>query len=140
MYKNILIPLDGSELAEQSLDGIFELSHWHETKIILLQVLEIFTLSSSSKDIEYGRLKEKAEAYLNDIKAKLEKKGITDVELVIKRGKPNAEICSYTERDDVDFVAMTTHGVGGMMSWALGSVTEKVVRHSAKPVLIFRSK
>ena len=140
MYKNILIPLDGSELAEQSFDGIFELTSVDTTKIILLQVLEIFTLSSSSKDVEYDRLKEKTEIYLNDIKAKLEKKGVKDVEIIIKSGKPGLEICSYTEREDVDCVAMTTHGLSGMMSWALGSVTDKVVRHSSKPVLVYRSK
>ena len=58
--------------------------------------------------------------------------------MVIREGKPASEICKYASRDDIDVVLLSPQGPGGIVGWALGSVSDKVTRHSTKPVLVIR--
>ena len=59
---------------------------------------------------------------------------------MIKDGKPAQEICDYADSNDVDFVVISSHGLGGVNRWALGSVTDKVVRHCSKPVYVVKNR
>ena len=63
-----------------------------------------------------------------------------EVESVIRQGIPVAEIIGFSERNDVDLIVMGTHGRTGIPGFLLGSVAEKVVRHSKKSVLVVRGK
>jgi len=137
MYKNILLPLDGSTLAEQSISPTIELAKIFGSKIILLQIGEVFPLLKEDRDAEEKLMKERAGNYLDPIKKKLEEEGLS-VDIAIKTGKADLEICLFAGRYDIDLVVMSTHGLGGITRWALGSVSDKVVRHSPKPVLLLR--
>ena len=79
------------------------------------------------QDVE-GYLKNKAEALMTS--------GITKVSWVALEGAGAAEIVRYANEHHDALVAMCTHGRSGVTGWALGSVTEKVVRQSAEPVLV----
>jgi nucleotide-binding universal stress UspA family protein len=139
VYKNILVPLDGSRFAEKSLDEISNIWDTTKIKLILFHVIEIYPLLPRDKKDEYIKLHKKGESYLNNIKVILEKKGVKNIEMVIQQGKPSHEICQYSKRDDIDLVLITTHGLGEITKWTLGSVTYDVSKHVNKPLIIIRA-
>ncbi len=67
--------------------------------------------------------------------ANLSKEGIA-AQTVIVSGRPVDEILSYASKNQVDLIIMSTHGRAGISRWVFGSVVERVLRHSAVPVLI----
>jgi len=140
MYKNILIPLDGSKFAEKSLDEISNIWDITKIRVILFHVIEMYPLFPSDKKVEYDKLYKKGDSYLNSIKPFFEKKGVKNIALVIKQGKPSHEICRYAKRDDVDIVLIATHGLGEITKWTLGSVTYDVSKRIRKPLIIIRAK
>ncbi len=137
IYQDMMLPLDGSKEAEKSLDDVIPLLKATKGELLLLHVIELFSLFEKDREAEYRILIEKAEEYLNKIKARVESEGIV-AKTVIGTGKAAVEICKHAERDDVDIVLISPHGAGGILDWAIGSVAEKVVRHSPKPVLVIR--
>ena len=137
MYKNILVLLDSSEIAEHSVSTAIRLARVFDGKITLLQIIEILPILQSDRKLEERALDNQAKSYLASIKERIEKEGIS-AKIVIKQGKPDKVICEYTKSQDIDLVIMTSHGLGGITRWALGSVSDKVLRHSAKPVLLLR--
>jgi len=135
MYKNILLPLDGSEVAEEAIPTAIDLAGIFGARITLIQIAEIFPLLKEDREAESKVLQERGKEYLNQIKVRIEENG-GSATVVVKTGKPSLEICEYAERDDVDLIILSTHGFGEITSWALGSVSDKVMRHSPKPVLL----
>jgi nucleotide-binding universal stress UspA family protein len=73
------------------------------------------------------------------IRDRLAAKGL-EVEALVRYGAVAEEILTHSSRNDVDLIAMSTHGRSGLGRWALGSVAEKIVRRSDKPVLLLRAK
>ena len=134
----MLLTLDGSREAEKRVDDAVSLMKLTKGELILLHVIELTPLLAKDKAADFRTLSEKAEEYLNDIKTTVESEGVK-VKAVIKEGKAASEICDYAKRDDVDIVLMSPHGAGGILAWAIGSVADKVARHSPKPVLVIRA-
>jgi len=73
--------------------------------------------------------------YLNQVAAGLKKEGIVAV-TIVSRGEVSGEILDYAEKNQVDLIVMSTHGRSGVSRWLLGSVTDRVLRHSVVPVLV----
>jgi nucleotide-binding universal stress UspA family protein len=138
MFKHIMVTLDGSKIAEESIPVAIGMSKKMEAKVVLLQVVEVFSLLKADKEAEEKALKNTAQEYLNSIKSKIEKEGI-QTDIAILTGKSSVEICNYAKQSGVDLIIMTAHGRSGLTGWAVGSVSEKVVRHACKPVLLLRS-
>ena len=136
-FKNLLLPLDGSKEAEQRLEGAISLVKLTKGELILLHVIETMSLGRKNREDEFNDLKLSSEKYLNKIKARVESEGVK-VKAVIVRGRPAEEICKYAARDEVEIVLVSPHGAGGLLDWAIGSVADKVTRHSPKPVLVMR--
>ena len=136
-FKNVLLPLDGSKEAEQRLEETISLVKSTKGELILLHVIELFALWGQDRGIEFNNLEHQRNEYLNKIKARVEAEGVK-VKAVIISGKPAEEICKYAARDEVDIVLVSPHGAGGILGWAIGSVADKVARHSPKPVLVMR--
>lgn len=137
MYKHILVPLDGSEIAEEALPSVVALSEKFGSKVTLLNVFEVIALLPSDRKLEFENLKRKGEDYLREVKANLEGRGIS-VETEVKDGDPSLVICQYAGDHDIDLVVMSAQSHGKVEKWALGSVSEKVLRRSPKPVLLLR--
>ncbi|HLA28744.1 MAG TPA: universal stress protein [Syntrophales bacterium] len=140
MIKNILIPLDGSSVAESKIPEVikmFKISG-QDLNITLFHAIELMYLLPRDKEAEYRMLKERSSEFLDEIKKKIEKEGGIRVDVVVKAGKPSVEICNYAERNEIDMVVMASHGYGMVASYALGSATDGVTRHCTKPVLILR--
>lgn len=145
MYKKILIPLDGSELAECSLEHAEAIAKGcNVADVILLQVVEPFSLQTMSAlgevdDDTIRRVRqqhhEDANNYLATIQKSLKIQGLS-AQTVKVEGRPAEEILTYSEKNKVDLVIMSTHGRSGLSHFFFGSVAEKVSRHSRVPVLL----
>lgn len=144
MYKRILVPMDGSPLAEAVLPHIQPLAQAFDTEIILLQVLvepaDAFAVRSSplSPPGSVRKIQSKTKAYLKKVCAKLEKDGMRATYLIREGGVPET-ILDVAEVMQADVIAMSTHGHSLTRLFLLGSVTYQVVRRSPLPVLVIRS-
>ncbi len=136
MYKTILVPLDGSELAEKCLKEARELAALAQAEISLLRVVRAVTVPGTDPTDKEVEVVDRAQAYLDRVARGLEADGLT-VSTHVRYGHPAKEIIDASKK--ADLVAMSTHGRTGLGRWALGSVAEKVLRHSEKPVLLIRA-
>jgi len=144
MYNKILAPVDGSELSEYGLEHVKAIATGCSVpEVVLLRIIEPIPSSgeiASFAGEEWLRNAEKnavegTEDYLNRVKAKLTNEGI-NVQTVVKNGNAADEIVNYAKKNNVDLIVMGSHGSSGIVRWALGSTTDKVVRHSTAPVLV----
>jgi nucleotide-binding universal stress UspA family protein len=139
MYKAILVPLDGSKLAEAILPEIEKVASCMRARIILLRVCRAHVFPGKDPTEAEVEVVRNAEKYLATIVADLNSKGF-DVELHVRYGDVAEEILNHSKRNEIDLISMSTHGRSGLGRWLLGSVAEKIVRHSEKPVLLLRPK
>lgn len=142
--KTIVVPLDGSALAEQVLPHAADLAKKMALKVILFRA---YALPASVTGDEFGTYMEEmlnqiesdAREYLDTKVAEAKRNGLNDVVAAVKFGYGADEIISIARETADNLVAMCTHGRSGANRWVLGSVTERVVRHSGDPVLIIRA-
>ena len=144
-YKTILIPLDGSELAETALAdamGLAELSH---AKVILYQavkpaehVIGLDTEYPVYLDQQWDTQKAMALDYLHNVQRRVETENLT-VEAVVEMGTDAESIIDYAHTHPVDLIVMATHGRTGLPRWVYGSVADKVLRGAEVPVLLIRA-
>ena len=135
MYNRILIPLDGSELAEAIAPHVEAVAAGTEAEVILLQVLP----AKGAFPKTAAKERHDAEDYLMGVEQRFLDKGI-NARFTIRHGSDEAaEIVDYAEVNDVDLIAMSTHGRSGVRRWVFGSVASKVLQGTCKPVLLVRS-
>jgi nucleotide-binding universal stress UspA family protein len=139
MFKKILVPLDGSELAAKVLPYIIGLAKTHDSQVTLLYVYYAGESETFPDWIEEAQEKEKRRCELSLAKAAkdLEAQGVKEVKVQCLEGSPAREIIACAKDNGMDLIAMATHGKGEV-AWVLGSVAEKVVSHATVPVLLFR--
>ncbi len=141
MYEKIVVPLDGSELAEIALPYAEELAGRLGSQITLFSVLE------SAEAVEYQECQSYIEKITRDTKHNAEKyleqpagKSIT-VGSATRVGYPADSIISYVNKGDFKLIIMATHGRSGIGRWALGSVADKVVRSTIRqPLMLIRAR
>jgi len=145
MYTRIVVPLDGSELAEVALPNANELSRMSRAPLHLVRVVDVMTgrphgtyLAVEAAGYAEALKVEETEsaAYLAAMKERLERSGYV-VTTELRRGPASHEITQLARSGDV--IVMATHGRGGLRRWLLGSVAEEVVRHAPVPVLLVRA-
>lgn len=142
MYKKILSPVDGSEVAECSLDHLKEIAAGcHAEEVVLLTAIEPLPPAAGINESWRLKLEEESEAeakdYLNKLVDRLNLKSAgINVQTVVVHGRPAGNILKYASQNKVDLIIMSTHGRSGIFQWVFGSVAEKVLRHSPVPVLI----
>ena len=152
MYERILVPLDGSAIAEAVLPNIEDLAlrmaPKTEVEATLVQVISTLTYNVLTEDdraqIPYSQgdmnqIKKRATDYLEKVAARMASKGIK-VKTMVTEGHAAEEIIKAAARTDANVIAMSTHGFSGLKRWALGSVADKVLHESNVPVLIVRAK
>ena len=141
MYERIVIPLDGSKLAEAALPYAEELSGKMGSDIILLTVLESEDAQEYKKHHAYTKkiaeaTKYHAEKYLEDGGGKTIKAGGAT-----RTGNPAEAIIEYASKGGSRLIVMASHGRSGINRWAVGSVADKVVRTTTRqPVMLIRAK
>jgi len=133
----ILIPLDGSECAEMVIPKVQELVVGKKTGICLLRVVSAPVFPGVDPTEAQVRVVREAEEYLQGLKDRLESKGL-DVDTHVRYGDGVEEILDHAAQKEIDMVAMSTHGHRGVKRFLLGSVAEKVIRQTPKPVFLVR--
>ena len=133
MYSKILVPLDGSEIAESILPHVKDMAVAHGAEVILLRVLPATGVLPSAAEREAME----ARNYLSAVEKRLQQQGV-NARFTIRHGEDAEEITDYAEVNDVDLIAMSTHGRSGVGRWIFGSVAEKVLRGTNKPILLVR--
>lgn len=146
--RSVIVPLDGSELAEQVLPTVTELAKELKLEVILFRTYTI-PLSALAVDPEgyyvasdeklIAAMRDEAVAYLEKKAEEMKKLGVDKVSHVAEYGLAADEIISFARKTPDNLIAMCTHGHTGVKRWVLGSVTETVVRHSGDPVLVIRA-
>jgi nucleotide-binding universal stress UspA family protein len=150
MIRKIVVPLDGSALAESVIDVVEDLS-------IRLGVEGVTLLSVTERVQGYrviddptspgegrlapeaiGKMERQAYNYLNKIEGRLKAKGIK-AETMVLFGDPAKEIAIYAGTTDTDLLVMSSHGRSGPSRWAHGSVTDKILKAVCVPVMVVRS-
>lgn len=143
MYQRILVPLDGSELAEAALVHARGLAGQFQSEIDLLRVLvSPYTIAApdlilAGYDIGQEGLQKAAEEYLNAVAAELQAEGLS-VAARTASGPVAEAILDYAADNGVDLVVMSTHGRGGISRWVYGSVADRVLQAATCPVLLVR--
>ncbi|OGO16646.1 MAG: hypothetical protein A2Z02_01390 [Chloroflexi bacterium RBG_16_48_7] len=144
MYNKILVPLDGSDLSECSLPHVKEIAvGCKAAKVILLRIMEPFYLSGAVLaelgETEVKSLTEKSREYAMNYmaeKAKMLENAGVKVETAILTGNAANSILDYASKQKVDLIIMSTHGSSGIVRFMVGSVADKIIRHSVAPVLL----
>lgn len=139
MYKCIVVPLDGSALAEQALPHALAQAAQFGAEVILLKVLEplrdvVYSAPAAILSAE-KRSAQLAREYLEEVAAGFRERGIA-VQVVEVEGQPYVEIIRYAEEQRADMIVMSTRGHSGFSRWLLGSVADRVVRGATVPVLL----
>lgn len=142
MYKKILVPLDGSEFSECILEHVRAVATGCRVpEVVLLRVIEPWDPQKTygiPDDWLRDTLKQAqavAEDYLAKLADNLKQEGIAASTAVVQ-GQPVDEIMNYASKNQVDLIAMSTHGGSGISRFAFGSVADRVIRYSAAPLLI----
>jgi nucleotide-binding universal stress UspA family protein len=144
MYKKILIPLDGSELAKVALDEAERLAKVFDAELVLVEIIPFLPIYGSPELVTPLIIDEKqtetAEQYLASLADALRQKGFR-VSTKVKTGhQVPAEIIDYAKECGVDLIVMSTHGRSGITRWFVGSVALKVLTRAETPILLIRAK
>lgn len=144
MYKKILVPLDGSELAKRGLDEAERLAKYFNAEVILFEVVPFMPIYGSPELVAPlivdEKQKESVHNYLVGLAEELKKRGIKATTMVRTGQQVALEIIEFAKESGADLVVMSTHGRSGITRWMLGSVAMKVLSRGETPVLLIRSK
>ena len=132
----ILVPLDGSSLAEQGLTFAEQLARALPARLRLALVHEPAAVTTGPVARAQMALHRAEREYLARVRDRLKTAGITDVTAVVLKGDPREELTRYTDERDPDLVVIASHGRGGLARAWFGSVAEHLVRTVAAPVVV----
>jgi len=153
MYQTLLVPLDGSPRAESILPHIENLAIQFKSKVFFLQVVEAplqfvnpsFYETTIQTDIiheyleDFKRKKEHISVYLAGIQEGFQKKGI-DTGIFVEQGGAVETILSVAQRENVDLIAIASHGRSGLSRVFYGSVAAGIMQKIDRPILIIRTR
>jgi nucleotide-binding universal stress UspA family protein len=147
MYKKVLVPLDGSELAECVLPHVEAIAGGCSTEVVIFfRVVEPVIMPSAyyGPDLsaeELTRLNSEHQAaakkYIDDLVGRTKYSGVK-VEGKTALGRPAELIADFAKDNGVDLITIATHGRSGVSRWVWGSVAERVLRSACVPVLMIR--
>ena len=145
VLRKVIVPLDGSKVAEAILPHAVELSEKMNLEIVLLR---IHVIPKPSHIVQYQhtldrlweQMRNEAQTYLEETARQLSGNGVRNVSTVLLDGDVAEEkIIDVARNTPQSLIAICTHGRTGVGRWVLGSIADRVVRHSERPVLIIRA-
>ena len=146
MATRILVPLDGSSLAEQALPCATTLGRGLPAGLVLFHAVSILSETQEylkNADLKGKTLREqleaKADTYLRGIAEQLQEAGL-DVHTIVRHGPAAEAIVDYAEQENIQQIVMVTHGYTGIDRWTHGSVAERVLQSAGMPVLMVRAQ
>ena len=141
--KNVLIPIDGSQFSESIFPQARYIVELFNAKVWFISAITIpggFSVLEKEVPAIEDKVTESIEHYYSTLESRFKEEKTINYEVVIRKGDPAQVICDFVEKNHIDLIAMSTHGRGGIRRWALGSVTDKVLHHSPKPILLVRAQ
>ncbi len=138
MFKKILVPLDGSKLAEGILPRVEWLAKIHGAEVTLLRVAVAHTFPGMDPVQHQAAVVHEAEEYLAKVEENLRDVGVK-TQAVVRYGQDAQEIVEHARNRDFDLIAMSTHGRTGFTQFVLGSVASKVIHTATVPILLCRA-
>ena len=150
MYQKIMVPLDGSQLAECVLPHVEALIQGCQVQtIIFVRVVEPAPSRSAATNLDYKQVleymkkieeerKSSAAEYLQGVITRLKRNGV-QLQKEVLYGHIADCLVDFAEARDVDLILIATHGRSGVSRWVRGSVAERILRASSTPVLMVRA-
>ena len=148
MYQKIMVPLDGSELAECVLPHVtFFLNQFQNCKATFVRVVNpvpvSFGLETSPAFFEEAEtselaMKSSAEDYLKQIVEGFKDKA-GETEIAVLMGRTAESLIDFSESQHVDLIIIATHGRSGISRWVMGSVADRILHSSHAPILMIRA-
>lgn len=135
MYRTILYPVDGSELAKIALPHVVAIATTTGATVLVVQALEIVTEADA---MTVPERRAEADASVEDAASALRAAGVTVDGTRVIEGDAGRSIIDAADDAGADLIVMATHGRSGIVRMALGSVADYVVRHAHRPVLLVR--
>ena len=161
MFGKVLVPLDGSEMAEAVLPHVEDIAKRYSAEVILLRVVATphdrsaaslfqppLAVPGSTEDVipvphpvyrdqEIESLRVEVKRTLSGVRKRLSEAGLR-TSIVVLFGRPADRIVEYANKEEVDLIALSTYGRTGLGRWAFGSVAKRVMRATSIPVLLIR--
>lgn len=142
MEQKILVPLDGSALSERAIEPAEKIAKAIGCEMILFRVVDTPLEKSPEAEPEEVRQAasariDKATTYLKAIASRVEGKGIK-ARIEVGAGYPHSAILALADKENVEFIIMSTHGRTGVSRALMGSVAEKVVYRTERPVMLVK--
>jgi len=146
MYQTVVVPLDGSELAEEVLPHVVELIRGRDCRVYLLSVTPMMrrmappVVDLHPNSEERQRVERELEEYLQKMAERLKADAAeVEVEVAVRFGRPADKVLAFADDVGADLIAMTTHGRSGIRDWIFGSVADRILRGATCPVLLVRA-
>lgn len=133
MYKKILVPLDGSKLAEQVFPPVSQLAQAFSSEVVIIQVCE-------PEESEYGQT---CRLYVNNETERMKNSlagSTASTRAVVLEGRPDEQILKYAHQNNTSLIFICSHGRSGIAPWALGSTATKVLQKTNTPVIMCKAR
>ena len=142
MFSKILVATDGSQYSDKALEVAIGLAKVFNTSLYIIHVVEEdkVAMAASTMPIMVNVIEDMVKIgneILNKAKAKASEAGV-NAEAILARGNAADKILENADKLNVDLIVVGSRGLRGLARFLLGSVSEKVVRHSSKPVLVVK--
>lgn len=139
MYSDILVPVDGSDEVMGAVEHAFDHAKTYGSTVHALYIVDESSSGSGLIGAESGsameQLRQKGERATEEI-AKRGRENDVEVTTAVRKGLPHRGILDYTDEHDIDLLVMSSHGRSGMNRFLFGSVTERVLRITDRPILV----
>jgi nucleotide-binding universal stress UspA family protein len=135
--KKILVPLDGSVVAEAALAPAVETARDKGASLVLVRAAEAYTVIGDPTEAQVAAVRE-AEEYLAGVRARVLRGGVRDVDVTVWYGPAAEAIAEAATYRKADLIVMSSHGRSGLGRLVLGSVAETVLRTTTIPILLIR--
>lgn len=146
MYRKILVPLDGSKRAERIFSHVEELAHKFAAQVILVRVVEPvmvgvapYEMGSSYVGEEIDRRTAEGKAYVAQLEGEFAQKSIP-VKSYVEYGPVVSTILEIAEKEEVDLMALASHGRTGLARVFYGSVAAGILHRADRPLLLIRAQ
>lgn len=141
MFSHILVPLDGSKLAECVLPHVRAFARLNDAHVTLAHALEPPTLAGKREPTDPVRwhiATHEAERYLEEVRDRLGD-DVSSTECRLFEGRMTPNVVAYARSEAVDLIALSSHGESGLMGWNLGATVHSVALHARTSVLMVRA-
>lgn len=148
MYKKIMVPLDGSKLAECVLPHVESIARGCGVgEVVFIRAVEPFHLGATGPGFAFSEKEMKqfdvenrtdAKAYLDKVVSQLQLDK-TRVQTQVVAGKIAESLAEYASKNGVDLIVIATHGFSGISRWVWGSVADRILHSACVPVLMVRA-